>query len=487
MAVVLLSASVQQTKSQSEMEQMVRQIPGLSTAEQNELIAALTREFKAEIRSNALKPGNLEIVSHMVNAGLFEEMKSADIASSAHKAFIAAKNGANAEYVEEMAYSGFSTQLESAQIEVSAKILERYEKSGIDPVIYQEVVSHGLTHEWPDETVNGVYDALVRGKELGADMRKLALALIIRIDQGLGGVPIEAAARDEIGLLTGGRQARSEESGRDFAFEAMQKAIEKNVNRDIAYELYYHAVGDKWSEELVKAVFNGMIKAREIGLSEDKVALAMLIRIEQGMGGTSPSTMVKEEIAFIANLEKKRVDLVENDPVLDYTKPVPEPYREPVYVPPQEPEPGEEPPVRPEPEPEPEPRIYQQNPRSAINLPLMAQVIQDYLGTPYRYGGMSRYGIDCSGFTTVVYREQGIFLPRMVREQCQIGRDSGKDQLRYGDLLFFNRWGSGEPSHVGIYVGDGRFAHASSSLGVTISELTKKYYQIRFVLAKRVV
>ncbi len=111
---------------------------------------------------------------------------------------------------------------------------------------------------------------------------------------------------------------------------------------------------------------------------------------------------------------------------------------------------------------------------------------QTYLGVRYRYGGTSRSGIDCSGFTSSVYRANGVRLPRTAAEQSNVGQSVSKGDLKKGDLVFFKTRGS-RVGHVGMYVGDGKFIHASSGRGqVTVSSLGDRYYANRYAGAKRV-
>jgi len=113
--------------------------------------------------------------------------------------------------------------------------------------------------------------------------------------------------------------------------------------------------------------------------------------------------------------------------------------------------------------------------------------IVSMLGIPYRLGGNSQSGIDCSGFTSRIYTtavERPI--PRMARAQYGVGSNVAKSDLQFGDLVFFNTTGR-SPSHVGIYIEDDLFAHASVSYGVTISSLESTYYRKRYVGARRVV
>ncbi len=109
-------------------------------------------------------------------------------------------------------------------------------------------------------------------------------------------------------------------------------------------------------------------------------------------------------------------------------------------------------------------------------------------GTRYRWGGTSRAGVDCSGFTTNVFRSQGISLPRTSRDQSRIGQYVAKSELKEGDLVFFKTARKSYINHVGIYAGDGKFIHSSSSQGnVRVDRLDSGYSPRQFVTARRVV
>ncbi|WP_242833916.1 C40 family peptidase [Desulfosporosinus sp. OT] len=104
-------------------------------------------------------------------------------------------------------------------------------------------------------------------------------------------------------------------------------------------------------------------------------------------------------------------------------------------------------------------------------------------GIPYVFGGSSRKGFDCSGLTQYVYRHSGVSLPRTASEQFRVGSSISRAQLQSGDLVFFSTYAKGA-SHVGIYIGGGRFVSASNN-GVSISSLASGYYAGRYIGARR--
>lgn len=127
-----------------------------------------------------------------------------------------------------------------------------------------------------------------------------------------------------------------------------------------------------------------------------------------------------------------------------------------------------------------------------LNLPIestfnlhMLEFIEEWYGVPYRYGGTSKKGVDCSAFVnffmSAVY---GVTVPRNSKEQYSASKKIRKKQLEEGDLIFFNTRGG--ISHVGVYLANNKFVHASTSSGVTISDLDDNYFAKRYVASGRV-
>lgn len=115
---------------------------------------------------------------------------------------------------------------------------------------------------------------------------------------------------------------------------------------------------------------------------------------------------------------------------------------------------------------------------------------EELIGTPYRSGGTTTRGFDCSGFVGYLFREEaGIELPRTTRELMAMGKKRvAKDELQPGDIILFNRNGRGHVSHTAIYIGDNKFIHAAShrSGGVRIDSLDERYWRKSYLTAKRV-
>ena len=105
-------------------------------------------------------------------------------------------------------------------------------------------------------------------------------------------------------------------------------------------------------------------------------------------------------------------------------------------------------------------------------------------GTPHVWGGASRRGVDCSGLVQAFYSDLfGLNVPRTTEQQVRKGRRVRRSELQAGDLVFFRP--SAKTRHVGLYLSGGAFAHASSSSGVTISQLDRRYWDRRYWTARR--
>jgi peptidoglycan DL-endopeptidase CwlO len=116
----------------------------------------------------------------------------------------------------------------------------------------------------------------------------------------------------------------------------------------------------------------------------------------------------------------------------------------------------------------------------------IAGTAMKYLGRPYEYGAEGPSSFDCSGLTKYLYATLGLSLPHSARAQSRIGKYISKSQLQPGDLVFFTTDGSGKVSHVGLYIGGGKFVQAPSrGRNVSVTSLTSGYFAKRYVTARR--
>ena len=122
--------------------------------------------------------------------------------------------------------------------------------------------------------------------------------------------------------------------------------------------------------------------------------------------------------------------------------------------------------------------------QSKVKSRLLSQY-KSWKGAPYRYGGTSRNGVDCSAFVQNTFHSQlGYKLPRTTRTQIRAGSKISKPNLKVGDIVFFKT--SSKSLHNGIYIGESEFIHASSSKGVTISSLDNQYWKKTYLTSIRV-
>lgn len=128
---------------------------------------------------------------------------------------------------------------------------------------------------------------------------------------------------------------------------------------------------------------------------------------------------------------------------------------------------------------------------SSLSDPIMvisslSEQQQEWKGTRYRLGGTSKSGIDCSGFMQVTFRDLfGIDLPRTTGEQAKEGTRINKNEIRTGNLVFFRTGRGPNGNHVGVYVKNGQFLHASTKGGVIYSDMNSPYWSKTFWQARR--
>jgi len=203
--------------------------------------------------------------------------------------------------------------------------------------------------------------------------------------------------------------------------------------------------------------------------------------IWQSTPHVEPLSYIKEEPivqpTFIENRNNHSIPYVSPDiEFISYrSEPIPQPHRVETYT------------------PKPKPYIAQYTPEGKNSKGLINNIrwkAKSFLGTPYVWGATGPTQFDCSGFTQWVYRDVGINIPRVSRDQARVGQYISYEDLEPGDMVFFDtkKHRSGKVTHVGIYLGNHNFIHASSAgKRVVIYNFDEKeYYKRRFLWGRRV-
>jgi lipoprotein Spr len=129
--------------------------------------------------------------------------------------------------------------------------------------------------------------------------------------------------------------------------------------------------------------------------------------------------------------------------------------------------------------------FYSKKTNEKITEDLVLKHYAQWEGVKYKFGGTGKAGIDCSAFIQKIYRNFDFHLPRTTKEQIKLGKDVRKHELELGDLVFFKT--SKTSRHVGIYIGNQKFIHASSTFGVTTSNLNNSFWSKTYEKSKRII
>ncbi len=362
-------------------------------------------------------------------------------------------------------------------------------EAGVPSQLAAEVAQAAIERHWSGEAIRAIFEGLIRARRLGLTLERLAVAFMIRMDQGLEGVPPRRMVEEEVEFVRG---MEAEKLKRLHKF---QKPIRDEVSYDVSR--YDRAFPELRSGRRGLDAELASIRLEDARISLQREGEEEAVE-ETGIPDSTPPSAGPEAASKEAEVDagpppttgedegkaRSEKTLVDEGAEGAGTPEADQPEQRKVQV---------ETDVDKAVEAPPPPRFV-----SAVPDDLVGQVYgepakdsaESFMvpppSTPYRWGGNTRRGVDCSGFTKTIFQEQGILIPRVSRQQAEMGAPVDIDSLRFGDLVFFNKGGKGRITHVGMYYGNGKFAHATCSKGVTISRFFKNYYQTRFVCARRI-
>ena len=290
-----------------------------------------------------------------------------------------------------------------------------------------------------------VYSILSRAKFDEVDIKRsvqVARDCILAVESGAPQDEVE-----ELAMLAFATDINPDEIA-SFAI-ASRRCNMGNVPVHITHELIGHARVMNWPAATLDTVIGGLLEAARHPVDLEKFVIFILISLDQKLG-------TAEKIVQDAILDAKMREPAQWKEQRSITSPS-------------------------------SPDGASKTPPVALDYDKFKESVESFLGTPYVWGGATRAGSDCSGFTSLVMRENGYNIPRTSQEQAKQGTSVSKENLQLGDLLFFDPKGGGSITHVGFYLGGNLLVHGASSKGVTIILFSDKYFLSRFLSARRVI
>lgn len=396
-------------------------------AERERLLAALRDRFADYGLQvvDARRQAAIPVVLHVVTEGSFDETPPSRIADVAFAAYQAMSRGAPAEETEGIALYGYRKKIPGDTIAAWANGYRQAVDNRVPPAVAADLVNFAMNKDLSVSDFDTLKWALVSGVKDGHDAKDYATFLLGKIAAGGRPGAVSGDAKAEF------RRARAEK--------------------------------------------------RKPRLPEYSGAFAVAPHPEPAYVAPVPEQPAAPAAAAPSAPESAAPAAPSERPAPRPAAPKPSPAR-----PQPAPRTAKTPRATATPKAAPEAPAEEPSPRMAALWPGLDATSKSYLGTPYVWGGTSHNGIDCSGLTSNTYGENRVKIPRVSRDQWKIG--TPEENLKNGDLVFFNTLGVGV-SHVGMVVDAQRrrFVQASSSKGVTVSDLDGKYYKTRYLGARRVV
>jgi lipoprotein Spr len=430
----------------------------------DKLKSLLLAKFSSDLEKG-LSPDLLRIMEGVVKRTDFDnisEDKTAELISLVYESF---KKGASLEYLDQLFDVAYAKPISVDNLTAAAKALKELHHSDVPQDIAEEFVYHSLEDGWDPAAMPVLTRGLIYGADRGLTPQKVAIIIMLDVRNG----ELKKKGADKL-VLDGIKLVREKEPQNWKPMKQAEKEMAANQARMRKLEeLRQQAEANKRQQEIDKKKAEEALQ-RMRDRETDRARLA-----DQEQATQRIEMMLRSYQAQILQYQTEQRNL---DAGMSA-------YR-----------------AQMEQEKQQTDRLREQNRKrqlddmgqniatygksGQLDVTTLYASVDRYMGVPYRYGGDSDAGIDCSAFTRRVYRVQNVELPRSSVEQSYVGLGVGVSAMLAGDLVFFDASITGRISHVGVYLGNGIFAHASSSRGVIKSSIRERYYLQRLVTAKRI-
>lgn len=428
------------------------------------LLSLVIARFSAEMEEGP-SPELLKIMEGVIKRTDFDgiaEEKTVEIIGLVYGAF---KKGAPLEFLDEIFDVAYVKTITVDQLYAAAVSLKEFHGSDVPQDIYEEFVYHSIEDGWDPASVPVFSRGLIYGVERGLSPKKIALIIMMDAQN-----PVYAGRKPEQIVMESIKLVREKEPRNWKPMSEVEKDLARKMEKQRSLEQRKSEL-DNAIDQKERAFVQARSELKELreypaGQGQD-VDMDKLNRDLERLLKNLQGEIAKyqdQRGGIVAELEATKKAVDRQQAIKDRER---RGKRERELSQTQE-------------------RITAAGRSGRLNEGRLVSAVERLIGTPYRFGGDSEQGIDCSAFTRRVYRSQNVELPRSSREQARVGSSVAYASVTTGDLIFFDTSINGGISHVGVSLGNGAFAHASSSRGVTRSSIKEKYYVKRFVKGGRI-